>query len=344
MSGDSPLTRVILRRLAHALLVIAGVVILSFVIARILPGDPAVSFAGREASAAELQAVRDRYSLDEPLLVQLGVYLRGLFTLDLGTSLLSHQPVAQDIATYLPSSIELVVLALIIATGVGIPLGAAAALAPGRWRDVAIRVTTAILFSIPGFWLALLLQLTLASQIRLFPIAGQLSTQVERANPLATVTGFKFFDSVITGNVPVAADILWHMLLPAIVLASGAIALIAQVTRAALISELGSDYVKFASALGYSRGASLWRFAFRTASPPILSLIGLMFANTIVSGFLVENVFAWPGIGTYVTKAIQGLDFPAVTGVTLVAGIIFVVANTVVDLVQLAADPRANVA
>ncbi|WP_055480737.1 ABC transporter permease [Sphaerimonospora mesophila] len=336
------MSRYLIRRLGQAALVVAGVVTLTFVIMRLVPGDPAVAYAGPRASPAELAAARQRFGLDDPLPVQLWNYVRDLIAGDWGTSLHTKQPVRDDLFLAFPASFELVAAALIIAVAAGIPLGVAAARYRGRLPDLSIRLSSMLAVSVPVFWMALALQTIFASGLGWFPIAGEYDTSLDQTSPLRVYTNITAVDALFTGNWPILASTLHHLVLPALVLAAYPAGVIAQMTRAALIEESARDHARMERALGFGETAVLTRFALRPALNPVLSLIALVFAYSIVNGFLVEAVFNWPGLGRYAADSIRTLDTPAIAGVTLLVAALYVVANLAVDLLQGVIDPRVR--
>ncbi|MGI5154739.1 ABC transporter permease [Microbispora sp. CA-102843] len=334
--------RYLIRRLGQAVLVVAGVIVLTFAIMRLVPGDPAVAYAGPKATAAELAEARLRFGLDDPLPVQLWNYVRDLLGGDWGTSLHTRQPVRDDLLQAFPASLELVGAALIIALVAGIPLGIAAARYKGRLPDLSVRLSSMLAVSVPVFWLALALQTVFASGLGWFPVAGEYDASLDHSSPLHLYTNITAVDALITGNWPILTSTLSHMVLPALVIAAYPAGVVAQMTRAALIEESSRDHARLERALGFGETAVLTRFALRPALNPVLSLIALVFAYSIVNGFLVEAVFNWPGLGRYAADSIRSLDTPAIAGVTLLVAVLYVVANLAVDLLQGVVDPRVR--
>lgn len=334
--------RYLARRLGQALLVVAGVVTLTFVIMRMVPGDPAVAFAGPKASPEELAAARARFGLDDSLPAQLWNYVRDLATGDWGTSLRTRRPVRDDLFAAFPASLELVGAALILAIAVGIPVGVLAARYKTKFPDFGVRVGSMLAVSVPVFWLALALQTVFASNLGWFPVAGEYDGALDSSSPLTLWTNITIVDALITGNWPILTSTLWHLVLPGLVVAAYPAGVIAQMTRAALIEEAGQDHARLERALGFGETSILTRFALRPALNPVLSLIALVFAYAIVNGFLVEAVFNWPGLGRYAAESIRSLDTPAIAGVTLLVAVVYVLANLVVDLLQGVVDPRVR--
>ncbi|MEV0615203.1 ABC transporter permease [Nonomuraea sp. NPDC050404] len=334
--------RYLARRLGQALLVVAGVVVLTFAIMRLVPGDPAVAFAGPRATPEQLAAARARFGLDDPLPVQLWNYVRDLVTGDWGISLRTRQPVRDDLYLAFPASLELVGAALVIAVAAGIPLGVLAARHKTKFPDFGVRLGGMLAVSVPVFWLALALQTIFASNLGWFPVAGEYDSALDTTSPLTLWTNITIVDALITGNWPIFTSTLRHLVLPALVVAAYPTGVIAQMTRAALIEESGQDHARMERALGFGETSILTKFALRPALNPVLSLIALVFAYAIVNGFLVEAVFNWPGLGRYAAESIRSLDTPAIAGVTLLVALVYVLANLVVDLLQGVVDPRTR--
>ncbi|MFD1937446.1 MULTISPECIES: ABC transporter permease [Nonomuraea] len=334
--------RYLARRLGQALLVVAGVVMLTFVIMRMVPGDPAVAYAGPKATPEQLAAAREQFGLDRPLHVQLWNYARDLVTGDWGTSLRTRRPVVDDLLTAFPATLELVGAALIVAILVGVPVGVLAARYKTKFPDLSVRLGSMLAVSVPVFWLALALQTLFASHLGWFPVAGEYDNTLDTTSPLTLWTNITIVDALITGNWPIFTSTLNHLVLPSLVVAAYPAGVIAQMTRAALIEESSQDHVRLERAMGFGETAILTRFALRPALNPVLSLIALVFAYSLVNGFLVEAVFNWPGLGRYAFNAITSADTPGIAGVTVLVAGVYVLANLVVDLLQGVIDPRAR--
>ncbi|MEV4471189.1 ABC transporter permease [Nonomuraea salmonea] len=334
--------RYLTRRLGQALLVVAGVVVLTFVVMRLVPGDPAVAFAGPKATPEQLAEARARFGLDDPLPMQLLAYVRDLLSGDWGISLRTRQPVLDDLYLAFPASLELVGAALLLAIAAGIPLGVLAARYKTKFPDFGVRLGSMLAVSVPVFWLALALQTVFASNLGWFPVAGEYDSSLDTTSPLTLWTNITAVDALITGNWPILTSTLEHLVLPALVVAAYPAGVIAQMTRAALIEESGQDHARLERALGFGETSILTKFALRPALNPVLSLIALVFAYAIVNGFLVEAVFNWPGLGRYAAESIRSLDTPAIAGVTLLVALVYVLANLVVDILQGFVDPRTR--
>jgi peptide/nickel transport system permease protein len=331
--------RYLLRRLAQAAIVVVGVVVLTFAVARIVPGDPATAYAGPRATKAELAKVREEFGLDRPAMVQLGDYAGGIVTGDWGTALHTRRPVLDDLSRVVPPTLELVIAAMLVALAAGIPLGLLAA-RRGGIADAVVRLFATFALSAPVFMLALVLQWLFFQKLGLLPVAGEYDPELDYTSPLTVYTRMTVVDALITGNWPVFTDALRHLVLPCLAVAAYPLGAIAMMTRASVLEELGEDHVRMARALGFSERTVVGRLALRPALNPVVSLVALMSAYAIVNTFLVEEIFNWPGLGSYAVDSIKALDVPAIIGVTLFVAIVYVVANLAVDLAQAWLDPR----
>ena len=338
------MTRFLARRLALAAFVVLGVVILTFVVARVVPGDPAVTWAGPRARPEQIEAARRQLGLDRPVPVQIARYLGGVATGDWGLSLRTRRPVIDDIARRAPASIELVAVAMVLALAVGIPLGLVAARWRGRAPDLLSRVTAVIGVSMPSFWLAIVLQLVFFQWLNVLPVAGSYDPDLDYTSPLRSVTNAPIVDALLTGNWPVLWSALGHVVLPAVVIAAYPAGVITRMVRASVLDTIGEDHVRMVRALGFTERSVFARFALRHAWSPVVALLALVFAYALVNTFLVEAIFNRPGLGSYAADAIAALDTPAIVGVTLFVAIVYVVGNLVVDVVQAMIDPRIRVA
>jgi peptide/nickel transport system permease protein len=333
-------TKYVVRRVALAILVVAGVVVLTFVIARVVPGDPAASWAGPHVSRAELARVRHDLGLDLPLPEQIGKYFVGIAEGEWGTSIHTHQPVLSDLMDRAPASIELVTVALLMALLVGIPLGLLSAKRPGKVSDGVVRVAAVLGVSMPAFWLALILQLLFFQRLHLLPVAGQYDPNLDYTHPLTQYTRMVVVDALITGNWVVLRSAIAHLILPALVIASYPAGVITRMVRASVLDGVGEDHVRMVRALGFPERSVFGRFALKLSLNPVLAVVALVFAYSLANTFLVEAIFDWPGLGSYAANAISSLDTPAIVGVTLFIAVVYVVANLAVDLVQARLDPR----
>lgn len=337
------MTRFVLRRLALAVLVVVGVVVLTFVVARVVPGDPAATWAGPRARPEQIERARDELGLDRTLPVQIAEYLGGVATGDWGLSLRTRRPVLQDIARRAPASIELVTVSMLLAIAVGVPAGLMAARWRGRAPDTVSRLGAIVGVSMPSFWLAIVLQLVFFQWLHLLPVAGSYDPDLDYTSPLRSLTNMPIVDSLLTGNWPVFASSLRHVILPAIVIAAYPAGVITRMMRASVLDTIGEDHVRMVRALGFTERSVFARFALRHAWSPVVAVLALVFAYALVNTFLVEAIFNRPGLGSYAADAIGALDTPAIVGVTLFIAIVYVLGNLVVDLVQAVIDPRIRV-
>jgi peptide/nickel transport system permease protein len=332
-------SRYLLRRLAQAAIVVAGVVVLTFAVARLVPGDPATAYAGPRAGKAELERVREEFGLDRPALVQLGDYAAGIVTGDWGTALHTRRPVLDDLARVVPPTLELVLCAMLIALVAGVPLGVLAA-RRGGIADALVRLFATVSVSLPVFLLALVLQWLFFQKLGVLPVAGEYDPNLDYTSPLTVYTRMTVVDAAITGNWAILGSSIEHLILPCLAVAAYPLGAIAMMTRASVLEELGEDHVRMARSLGFSERSVVGRLALRPALNPVVSLIALMFSYAIVNTFLVEAIFNWPGVGSYAVDSIKALDVPAIIGVTLLVALLYVLANLLVDLVQAWLDPR----
>lgn len=331
----------ILRRLLMLVPVIIGLTIIMFAIARILPGDPVGLAAGPNATQAEIDALAAEFGLDQPVWVQYWTYVTGLVQGDLGTSLLTRRPVATDIAAYLPATLELVFAAMGIAIIVGIPLGLVTAVWRNRWPDYLSQIFAIGAISMPRFFLGLLLQLCFAMWLLWLPLGGRLPIIVI---PPPTVTGFLTIDTLIAGDWTAFKMSLRHLCLPAIAMSLSPLATIMRMMRSSTIEVMQQDYVMTARALGLPRSKIITKYVARNAVSATLTVIGLYFGWLLGGTVLVETVFDWPGLGLYATKAIVSQDMMPVIGVALVIGLLFVVANLIIDVLYGVINPKVRYA
>jgi len=332
--------RFLLRRLASSAVVLAGVSVITFALARLLPSDPAAIFIGPRAGPETIARVREELGLNEELHVQYFVYMRDMLGGDWGTSIATRRPVIDDIAARLPASIELIVAAMLIALPVGLALGMLSARWHGRPMDMGVRVVSIIGVSLPAFFLGLLLQILFFRQLDILPLAGRVGSDLRFTSPIDAVTGLYLIDAIVTANWTAAMDVTWHLILPAITLAAYPIGLISRMTRSSMLETLGKDYVRTARAYGLHERLIVSRLALRNAMVPVLTVIGLTLAYMLTGTFFVEFVFNWPGLGTYAIDAILATDYPAIMGIALIGAAAYVVINLVVDLLQAWVDPR----
>jgi len=335
--------RFVAKRVGTSVIVLLVVTVIVFILTRLIPSDPAIIYVGPKAPQAEIDRVHELLGFDRPLIVQYLSYLGDLLRGDWGNSLATKRPVLEEFATRLPATLELIGAALLFAVVVGVVLGVLAARKPGGPLDGLIRVLSIGGVSMPAFWLGLLLQVLFVGRLGLLPATGQFTSSIKFTDPIATVTGFPMFDSLITGNWVAYADGLQHLILPAITLAAYPLGLIARMTRASMLEVLGQDYVFTANAYGLRDGVIRWKLALRNALPPTLTIVGLAAAYTLTGTFFVEIVFNWPGIGQFATGAMLAVDYPVIMAITLLGAFGYLLANVIVDLLQAQLDPRVRI-
>lgn len=335
------MTSFIVRRLALGILVLFGVVLITFVLTRVIPSDPAAQWVGPRATPEQIKAARIELGLDKPVYVQFWKYLQDLIRGNLGYSLRSHQPVVQELKAYLPATIELVLLSTIAATFIGLPLGVLSARRKDEWLDHLCRFFSVGAVSLPTFWVGLFLQLIFYRILGILPMGGQLSMEIKLLYDIPHITGFLLLDSLIAGNFVVFKDALVHMILPGITIATYPVGLVARMTRSALLEILNEDYIRAARSYGLQERTVLWSYALKNSLGPTATVVTLSIGYTLVNTFLVESIFSWPGIGNYVASAVISLDYPAIMGVTIFSACAYVVLNLVADLI-IALDPRVR--
>ena len=336
-----PLVRTLIHRLVASLVVLAGVSMLMFVIARVIPGDPARIALGPNATEAQVAALRHERHLDQPIPVQYWEYVREVAHGNLGNSLYSNRPVRQDIAQYLPATLELIFTAAVMIVLIGIPIGVLSARYRGRLGDYLGRFGSIMGVSTPAFVWGVILQLVFAYFWRLFPIEGRLAATLP---PPHAITGFFVIDSVLAGDGKTLVDSLHHLALPALALAMAGIGQTARLTRASMAEIYRKPFIEMAHAYGFHESRIANRYAFRPALVPVLTILGLDIAALLGNAFLVESVFGWPGISRYGVEVILHKDLDAIVGTVLIIAAAFLVANIAVDLLVAVVNPRIRFA
>jgi len=329
------------RRLAQAIPSIIGIIVVTFLLTRALPGDPAVYFAGPAADEKSIAEIRAALGLDKSLFEQFWLYLGDLARGDLGVSISTGRPVLEELATRLPASLELTLVALIFAIGTALPLGILAATRPNSWIDHLCRVLVTAGVSLPVFFTGLFFVYTFYFLLDVVPSPlGRLDIFYIAPDH---VTGFYLIDSLIAGDLDTFGASFAQIVLPAITMGVFVLAPLARMTRASMLQALGSDYIRTAQASGLSRGKVLFSYAFRNALLPILTTLGMVFSFMLGANVLVEKVFAWPGIGSYAVNALVVSDFAAVQGFVLSMAILFVLVNLAIDVLYTIVDPRVGI-
>lgn len=327
----------VLRRLALLVPVVLAMSVIMFVISHAVPGDPARVVAGMDASAEVVENVRHDLGLDKPLPEQYWIYLRNLVTGDLGDSIHTRRSVAEDLGKFFPATLELTLVAMLIAVVAGIALGVWSALHRGGAGDDLARVAAILNVSMPVFWSGLLLQLVFYRILGWLPAGGRLDWAVM---PPATITGLYLVDSLITGNWDALVDSLRHIILPAIALSPSTFAVVMRMTRSSMLEVMRQDYIRTARAKGVPKLVVTMKHALRNAAIPILTTTALQFGTLLGGAFLTETIFLWPGIGQYAVQSITTMDFPAIMGVAILTSTLFVLLNLITDVLYVFIDPR----
>jgi ABC-type dipeptide/oligopeptide/nickel transport system permease component len=328
------------RRLLTVIPTVIGVIIVTFLLTRVLPGDPAVYFAGPAATPESIEEIRKTLGFDRPLPEQFVYYLSDLAKGDLGNSLSTGQSVVEEIATRLPASAELTLFGLFVAMVIAVPLGILAAVKQGSIIDHACRVIATVGVSLPVFFTGLLLVYVF------YYLLGWAPAPIGRLDIFYStpdrVTGFYLIDSLLAGDVETFRAALAQLVLPVVTLAIFSIAPIARMTRAAMLSALSSEFVRTARASGLSPYRVVITYAFRNAMLPVITTFGMVFSFLLGANVLVEKVFAWPGIGSYAVEALIASDYAPVQGFVLTMAILYVILNLAIDLLYGVIDPRVR--
>lgn len=298
----------LLRRVLSALPAVLGVIVIVFAMVRLAPGDPALLLAGEFADAATVERIRARFGLDRPPLEQFWIFLTGVAGGDLGTSVRTTRPVADDLARFFPATLELAFAAIVVAAVLGVAAGVLSAVYRNTWIDATVTFLSLLGVSMPVFWFGLLAILFFSVNLGWFPVAGRGS--------------------------------LAHLVLPAVTLSTSSLAIIARMTRSSLLETFGQDYVRTASAKGLNDRAVVLKHALKNALIPVVTIGGLQFGQLLAGAVLTETVFTWPGIGRLLVDSILTRDYPVVQGAVLLIAISFIVVNIVVDLLYAVIDPR----
>ena len=332
---------IVLRRLASAVPSLIGVVVVTFLLTRALPGDPAVYFAGPAATPQAIEEIRHNLGLDRSLPQQFVGYVRALAHGDLGNSISTGLPVSQELLTRLPASAELTLLALFLSVSIAVPLGIAAATRPGSWVDHVCRIVTTAGVSLPVFFTGLLLVYVVYYLLGWAPAPlGRLDIYYSPPN---FHTGFYLIDSLIDGDLETFRAALAQIALPAVTMAIFTLAPLARVTRGSMLAAMGSDFARTARAGGLTRRRVIYVYAFRNAVLPVITTLGMVFSFLLGANVLVEKVFAWPGIGSYAIEALIASDYAPVQGFVLTMATLYVLLNLGIDLVYGLVDPRVRI-
>ena len=330
----------ILRFLGIVVVTFLGLLAVTFFIGRIIPIDPVLAIVGDRAPASVIAQARKEYGLDLPLYEQFAIYVKNALTGNFGRSVLSTNPVMTDIARVFPATIELATLGTIIGAAFGVPLGVLAAVRRGSLVDQIVRVVGLIGYSVPIFWLGLIALLVFYARLGWVEGPGRIGIAYEFT--FTPITGFYLLDAVLQRDWGAFRDIFGHIILPAALLGYFSLAYVSRMTRSFLLAEMSQEYIVAARAKGLSESRIIWRHALRNAAVPLVTVIALSYAGLLEGSVLTETVFAWPGLGLYITNSLQNADMNAVLGGTIVIGSVFIGINLLSDALYRMLDPRTR--
>ena len=329
------------RFLVAILLTYLGLLAVTFFIGRVMPVDPVLAIVGDRAPEHVIARVREELGLNKPLYTQFYIYLRKVLSGDFGTSVLTANPVMQDIRRAFPATLELATVGIVIGVGFGVPLGVWAAVRRGKLVDQVVRIIGLVGYSVPIFWLGLMALLVFYAKLGWVAGPGRIDVAYEFT--LVPVTGLMLLDTAMAGEWEAFGNALSHLILPASLLGYFSMAYISRMTRSFMLNELAQEYVVAARAKGLSETRIIWRHALRNAMVPLVTVIALSYAGLLEGSVLTETVFAWPGLGLYITNSLQNADMNAVLGGTIVVGSVFIGLNLLSDLLYKILDPRTRV-
>jgi len=332
------MTKFLARRLLESIPVIIGVSILVFLLIHFIPGDPALAMLGERASEENLEAIRERLGLNEPLYQQYFIWVGNMMRGDLGDTVRGNIPIENEIANRFPATVELAVTALIIAVVLGVPIGILSAVKRNSIWDTISMVGALLGVSIPIFVLGLMLMYIFGVELSWLPFVGRISNDIE----LERRTGFLLLDAAIAGNSRAFRDVASHLVLPAITLMTIPLSIIARITRSTMLDVLNQDYIRTARAKGLGEWVVIIKHALRNAMLPVVTIIGLQLGALLSGAVLTETIFSWPGMGKWLFDSIVARDYPIVQSVTLLIAMIYIVANILVDVLYTLLDPRVR--
>ncbi|NTG88178.1 ABC transporter permease [Agrobacterium rhizogenes] len=336
----APILMGVLRFLVVAVTTYLGLLAVTFFIGRVIPIDPALAIAGDHAPAQVIERLRREMHLDQPLYQQFYFYLVSALTGDFGTSVLTTNPVMDDIRRVFPATMELATVGTIIGAVFGVPFGVLAAVRRNSFIDQIVRVIGLVGYSVPVFWLAMVTLVIFYAQLHWVAYPGRIDIAYEYT--FTPVTGFYLLDSAMQGQWDVFWDVFRHIILPASLLGYLSLAYISRMTRSFMLNELGQEYIVAARAKGLSETRVIWGHALRSAAVPLITVIALSYASLLEGSVLTEIVFSWPGIGFYITSSLRNADMNAVLGGTIVIGTVFIGINLLSDLLYRTLDPRTR--
>lgn len=330
----------ILRVIVSIATTLLGLLVVTFVISRMLPADPVLAVVGDHASESTIEAARIRLGLDKPLLVQFWIYISDVLQGDLGQSIRTSRPISEELMRVFPATLELATVGTIIGVLIGIPLGVWGAVRKDTMVDHVIRFVGLIGYSAPIFWLGLMGLLIFYFKLDWLPGPGRLDFGYE--DFVTPVTGMMTIDTLIAGDMDMFRNALAHLVMPASLLGYFSLAYISRMTRSLMLGQLRQEYILTARVKGVSEQRVIWKHALRNVLVPLITVVALSYGGLLEGSVLTETVFAWRGLGLYITDSIFGQDMPAVLGGTIVVGAIFIVINMLTDVAYRVLDPRAK--
>lgn len=326
----------ILKRLAMLIVVLLGVSVITFVLVRAAPGDPAIHFAGEHASVEVLERIREKYHLNDPIYVQYYIWIKMALQGDLGRSIESRELVTTEIMERLPMTLELSLVAIIIASIFGIIAGILSAVRQYSAVDYSVMFGALFGVSMPVFWLGLMMLFIFGVKLGVLPVGGRLSVGID----LERITGMYVLDSILTGNWEALIDSIRHLILPSVALATIPMATIARMTRSSMLEVLRQDYIRTERAKGLSERVVVYKHAIRNALIPVITVVGMNVGLLMGGAVLTETIFTLPGLGKYIADAILAYDYPVIQGFTIFFATAFVMINLMTDLIYVYIDPR----
>jgi len=328
----------IIKRLLQIIPVVLGVTLIAFALIHLAPGDPVRTMLGQHATQQEIDDIRAKYGLDQPLYVQYFIWLGDVIQGDFGRSILTHEKVTTEIASRFPNTIELAIAAMIFAILIGVVAGIISATKQYSVADYSVMGLALFGISMPVFWLGIMLMMIFGVFLGWLPIGGRIDLLL----PFQRITGFMVIDSIITLNGAALVSVIRHLLLPAIALGTIPMAIIARTTRSSMLEVLRQDFIRTERAKGLSEWKVIYKHAIRNAMVPVVTVIGLNFGLLLSGAILTETVFSWPGVGRLVVDAVYARDYPLVIGCILIFALVFVIVNLITDLLYTYIDPRIH--
>ncbi|RWR05036.1 ABC transporter permease [Siminovitchia fortis] len=325
-----------IRRLTLLIPVLLGMVLIVFSLIHAIPGNPAQIILGQQATEEAVEALNKQLGLDQPLYIQFFDYVKNLLTGDLGMSIRTQSPISQEVWPYLAATMELALAAMLIAIIIGVNAGIISAWFQNSWFDYIAMLLALIGVSMPIFWLGLMEQYVFSIQLDLFPTTGRDNIR----DPVEPITYLYLIDTLMQGRFDQFVEVIKHLVLPSLTLATIPMAIIARITRSSMLEVMRSDYIRTARAKGMSMFWVVYKHSLKNAFIPVLTVIGLQTGLLLGGAILTETIFGWPGIGSYIYDAIQFRDYPVIQSGILVVATIFVLINLTVDLLYAAIDPR----